>query len=126
RDLAVKGRSGWSEKRHRQIENAVTVEVRDRDSQWLVMQQNRGGRTKSSVAIPKRHIGRPLTISYHQVSVPIPIKVSTGYLRREWSHHKSVRRTETAVAVSQENAHGPVGAGDVRDSVVVEILDHSS
>ena len=64
-------------------------------------------------------------ISYHQISVPIPIKVSTGYFRREGSHRKSVRRTESAVAVSQENAHGPVGAGDVRDSVVVEILNHS-
>ena len=124
--MAAKGGSGWSEKRDCQIEDAVAVEVRNRDSQWLAIQLDLGRATKSPVAMPKHYIGRMPVISYHQIGVPIPIKVSTGYLRREWSHHKSVRRTETAVAVSQENAHGPVGAGDVRNSVVVEILDHSS
>src|SRR5256885_13878692 len=40
---------------------------------------------------------------------------------------KSVRVTETAIAVRKKNAHVSavlVRAGDVRDSVIAEILDH--
>ena len=63
----------------------------------------------------------------HKIGVAIAVQIGACDLGRARANRKGIGRAESAIWVTQENADilvVTISAGDVRNSIVVEILDH--